>query len=264
MQKRNRYDLNLATTPFRPARCNEHQSLATSTKSAMRDFISTSTRGTFFDCRLMHQRRGERTNQAASPSTRPKSHPTLQRQAHQMKYLCRCRFVFLNKRCHSSRSNSGSRPVTFDAVSLRDAPFSQWNSSRPQIFCVCKQGRRGVEVSIEHEHLHHVHVCRGRRTSASGGSEQGSGGAEDITVSAQARRGRCIGTYSRRARGWIRSGLRSHRCGTGGMSASGCCGREGGSQRRGRRHAGIVRHEAKPWHARIRGTAAWNCERCKQ
>ena len=54
MQNRNRYDLNLATTPFRPASCNEYQSLATSTKSAMRDFIGTSTRSTFFDCRLKH------------------------------------------------------------------------------------------------------------------------------------------------------------------------------------------------------------------
>ena len=143
MQKRNHYDLNLATTPFRPASCNEYQSLATSTKSAMRDFISASTRSTFFDCRLMHQRRGERNNQLASPSTRPKSQPTHQRQAHQMKYLCRCKFVFLNRRCHSSRSNSGSRPVTFDAVSLRDAPFSQWNSSRPQIFC--RQGEDGQQ-----------------------------------------------------------------------------------------------------------------------
>ena len=76
-----------------------------------------------------------------------------------MKYLCRCRFVFLNRRCHSSRSNSGSRPVTFDAVSLRDAPFSQWNSSRPQIFCVYARERRSQRWA----YLHHVHVCRGRR-----------------------------------------------------------------------------------------------------
>ena len=162
IQKRDHHDLNLATTPFRPARCNEHQSLATSTKSAMRDFISTSTRGTFFDCRLMHQRRGERTNQAASPSTRPKSHPTLQRQAHQMKYLCRCRFVFLNKRCHSSRSNSGSRPVTFDAVSLRDAPFLVWNSSRWHIFCRHRDSGQHSSESSDGQYTY-VSVCGDRQ-----------------------------------------------------------------------------------------------------